>query len=103
MKNIILAATLLAATSTAVAEDRFAEVRGQLMMCAACHGAQGQGGLGPKLNGQSADDLITKLLKYKAGETVGPQSALMWANAKALTEAEIGTIAVYFQEGMPNE
>ena len=103
MKNIILAATLLTLTSTVVAEDRFASIRSTMNTCAACHGPQGQGGIGPKLQGQSADDIISKLLAYKAGETVGPQSMLMWGTAKGLTEGQIGTIGVYISQGYPNE
>lgn len=103
MKHFLLSLAVVLFSTSAQAEDRFGPIRDQLMMCAACHGAQGQGGLGPKLNGQSADDLVAKLLKYKAGETVGPQSPLMWANAQNLTEGQIGMLAVYYSQGMPSE
>jgi cytochrome c553 len=105
MKYLMLVAALLV-TNTANAEDNldsFKDIRQVWNTCAACHGPQGQGGLGPKLQGQSADDIITKLLAYKAGEIVGPQSAMMWPTAKNLTDGQIGTIGVYIQQGMPNE
>jgi len=63
--------------------------------CVACHGASGEGGIGPAVAGQSVDDIASKLLKYKAGEQVGSQSALMWGQAAMLSEADIDNIAAY--------
>tara|TARA_E500000081_G_scaffold153549_1_gene188145 strand:+ start:7976 stop:8287 length:312 start_codon:yes stop_codon:yes gene_type:complete len=103
MKNILLTTALLGITSVAMAEDRFASIRPTMNTCAACHGPQGQGGIGPKLQGQTADEIISKLLAYKAGEQVGPQSMMMWPTAKQLTEGQIGAIGVYISQGYPNE
>ena len=102
MNKFIVAMTLVL-SANAVAEDRFASIRPTMNTCAACHGPQGQGGLGPKLQGQTADEIISKLLAYKAGETLGPQSMLMWPTAKQLTEGQIGLIGVYISQGYPNE
>lgn len=102
MNKFIIAMTLVLST-TALAEDRFAPIRSTMNTCAACHGPQGQGGIGPKLQGQSADDIITKLLAYKNKEMVGPQSAMMWPTAGMLTEGQIGMIGVYISQGYPNE
>lgn len=63
--------------------------------CVACHGADGGGGIGPQLAGQSATDIATKLLKYKAGETIGDQSNLMWAQAAMLTAQDIDNLAAF--------
>jgi len=63
--------------------------------CIACHGAQGEGGIGPKLAGQSATDIAEKLLQYKAGETRGAQSALMWSQAAQLSSADIDNLAAF--------
>jgi cytochrome c553 len=82
-------------------DDRFADIRGKWVQCAACHGPQGQGGIGPTLAGQSADDIINKLMAYKRGETVGAQSMMMWPQAKGLTDGQIGMIGVFVQEGFP--
>jgi len=82
-------------------DDRFADIRGKWVQCAACHGPQGQGGIGPALAGQSADDIISKLMAYKRGETVGAQSMMMWPQAKGLTDGQIGMIGVFVQEGFP--
>ena len=102
MNKFIVAMTLVL-SANAVAEDRFASIRPTMNTCAACHGPQGQGGLGPKLQGQTADEIISKLLAYKAGEQLGPQSMMMWPTAKQLTEGQIGTIGVYISQGYPNE
>lgn len=102
MNKFIVAMTLVL-SANAVAEDRFASIRPTMNTCAACHGPQGQGGLGPKLQGQTADEIISKLLAYKAGEQLGPQSMMMWPTAKQLTEGQIGAIGVYISQGYPNE
>jgi cytochrome c553 len=102
MNKFIIAVALMLSTN-AVAEDRFASIRTTMNTCAACHGPQGQGGIGPKLQGQTADEVISKLLAYKNKEVVGPQSAMMWPTAGMLTEGEIGMIGVYIAQGYPNE
>jgi len=102
MNKFIVAMTLVL-SANAVAEDRFASIRPTMNACAACHGPQGQGGIGPKLQGQTADEIISKLLAYKAGEQLGPQSMMMWPTAKQLTEGQIGAIGVYISQGYPNE
>lgn len=63
--------------------------------CVACHGADGSGGVGPRVAGQSADDLATALLQYRAGETRGPQSSLMWSQAKEMSDDDIANLAAY--------
>ena len=91
------------AKQLAAADDRFSDIRSLWTGCAACHGAQGQGGIGPMLAGQSADDIISKLTTYKNNGTIGPQSAMMWAQAAQLTDGQIGTIGVFVQEGFPSQ
>jgi cytochrome c553 len=63
--------------------------------CVACHGAQGQGGVGPQLAGQSTADIAGKLTRYRNGETLGAQSNLMWAQATQLDDADIDNLAAY--------
>lgn len=100
MKNLLLAMLLISAPS--FAEDRFEDVRGTWMVCAGCHGAEGQGvGSFPALVGKDADYIIDALLSYKNGETRGPLSGLMWGQAKGLSEGQIGTLGVFVQEGFP--
>lgn len=65
--------------------------------CSACHGAEGQGGVGPMLAGQSVDYIVGRLTSYKAGETVGAQSSLMWGQAAGLSDTDIQDLAEYVQ------
>lgn len=63
--------------------------------CGACHGAQGGGGVGPKLAGQTAEYIANRLWQYKNGEKVGSQSNLMWGQAGMLSETDITDLADY--------
>ena len=81
--------------------DRFQDIRQPWAMCSTCHGAMGQGGVGPTLAGQSADDVINKLLDYRMGHKDGPRAAMMIPWAQSLTDGQIGTIGVFVQEGFP--
>lgn len=63
--------------------------------CIACHGAGGEGGVGPALAGQSATEIAGKLVQYKNGETRGNQSALMWSQSAQLGDADIENLAAY--------
>ena len=63
--------------------------------CAACHGPNGGGGIGPALAGQDADYIVGRLNAYRANETVGAQSALMWGQAAALSDDDIQDLADY--------
>jgi cytochrome c553 len=65
--------------------------------CIACHGAGGEGGVGPALAGQSANDIATKLVQYKNGETLGSQSALMWGQAAQLSDADIDNLSAFIE------
>ena len=65
--------------------------------CIACHGAKGEGGVGPAITGQSASDIASKLVQYRNGETRGSQSALMWSQAAALDDPGIENLAAYIQ------
>ena len=68
-------------------------------VCAACHGGKGEGGIGPALAGQTSDAIASKLAAYKAGETIGAQSALMWGQAAGLSEEDIADLAAYISTG----
>ncbi|MBO1923592.1 c-type cytochrome [Thiomicrorhabdus sp. 6S3-12] len=63
--------------------------------CAGCHGGAGEGGVGPKLAGQNAADIVAKLQKYKAGEQVGPMTSMMAPMAAGLSDADMENIAAY--------
>jgi len=77
--------------------DPFSDIRSLWSGCAACHGQNGGGGIGPQLAGQTADMISSKLITYKNNGTIGPQSALMWGQASMLTEKQIETIAKFVE------
>ena len=83
--------------------DPFSSIRSLWSGCAACHGADGGGGIGPMLAGQSSSDIISKLTTYKNNGTIGSQSALMWGQAAMLSEKDIETIGEFIQAGLPGE
>ncbi|MEM9256340.1 MAG: c-type cytochrome [Pseudomonadota bacterium] len=63
--------------------------------CIACHGAGGEGGIGPALAGSPADAISGALIEYRAGETRGAQSALMWSQSRELSDTDINNLAAY--------
>jgi cytochrome c553 len=64
-------------------------------VCAACHGADGVSGNPewPSLAGQQRSYLASALLAYKAGTRRDP---MMGAQAKGLSEADIGDLAAFY-------
>ena len=66
--------------------------------CMGCHGQNGEGGLGPKLSGQSYDYILDRLNTYKDRGTVGSQSRMMWSQASALSDKDMSDISKYISE-----
>lgn len=93
--KISIALLLLCSLSATVQAQDAAAGKNKYATCVACHGAQGQGGLGPKLQGQKPEDIVKKLTAYKNKEQRGPQSALMWGQAGQLSADDIKNIAAY--------
>ena len=104
---IVAEAAALASAAPAVAEAEQVALalapadKGKRLypVCAACHGGKGEGGIGPVLAGQTSDAIASKLAAYKAGETIGAQSALMWGQAAGLSEEDIANLAAYISTG----
>lgn len=97
MKNTMIALTtagLLTFGASAQAADPAAG-QAAYASCAGCHGAAGEGAMGPKLAGIPASETADKLRKYKNGEQVGPMTAMMAPLAAGLSEADIDNIAAY--------
>jgi len=94
MKSLVLSAVMAFLSATASAQD-VAQGKTKYASCSGCHGAQGQGGVGPKLQGQKAEAIVKKLTAYKNKQQVGPQSQLMWGIAGGLTPTDINNIAAY--------
>jgi cytochrome c553 len=82
------------------ATDEFSSIKPLWAGCAACHGPDGGGGVGPKLAGQSAEYIIGRLNTYKNRGEVGPMSAMMWGQAGMLSDNDIDTIGKFIQETM---
>jgi cytochrome c553 len=93
----------LRAQQALAAGDPFSDIRSLWSGCAACHGADGGGGVGPKLAGQTADYISSRLVAYKNNEQVGPMSALMWGQAAMLSDKDIDQIGKFIQEGLPGK
>jgi cytochrome c5 len=66
--------------------------------CIACHGAKGEGmGIFPKLAGHTAEEIVDLLTRYRAGETVGPNTPLMAPQAVTLSDEDIANLAAYIE------
>jgi len=63
--------------------------------CIACHGAKGEGGIGPSFKGSNSDYIASSLNEYKNKIERGPQSALMYAQAAALSDSDIKELSKY--------
>jgi cytochrome c553 len=64
--------------------------------CRSCHGPRAQGMASfPRLNEFDANYLVMRLEQYRAGERVGPNSALMQPNATDLTDDDIANLAAF--------
>lgn len=67
--------------------------------CIACHGPRAEGMAAfPKLAGLPADDIVTALKAYRAGETRGKMTVVMAPNAKTLSDIEIADLAAYLSD-----
>jgi cytochrome c553 len=63
--------------------------------CIACHGAKGECGIGPSFKGSKGDYIASSLNEYKNKIERGPQSALMYAQAAALSDSDIKELSKY--------
>lgn len=64
--------------------------------CAGCHGPKAEGIANyPKLAGQAATVLETKLATFRAGQKIGPNSGSMIPIARMLSETEVKQVAAF--------
>ena len=82
------------------ATDEFSSVKPIWAGCEACVGQEGEGGVGPKLAGQTADYISGRLNAYKNKEEIGPMSAMMWGQAGMLSDNDMDTIGKFIQDTM---
>ena len=69
------------------------------MNCKQCHGPAGMGMASyPKVSGNDIKYTIDRLKRYRAGEEIGPNSALMIMMAKPLSDKDIDNLAAYLKE-----
>jgi cytochrome c553 len=94
--RIVVLGAALAMGGAAVAQDMSAGEALYGDACRSCHGPRAQGMASfPRLTGQDADYVSGRLEQYRAGERVGPNSALMQPNAADLTDADIANLAAF--------
>ena len=87
---------LLAMSPAAQAADRSAGEKLATERCVACHGADGNTPIDPsypKLGGQYADYLVVAMKAYRADRR---KNAIMGAQAKPLSNADIENLAAYY-------
>ena len=77
--------------------DEFSSIKPLWSGCAACHGPDGGGGVGPKLAGQTADYITGRLNTYKNKGEVGPMSAMMWGQAGMLSSKDMEMLGKYIE------
>lgn len=96
MKKLILTALFSTAFMASQAYAGNAQ-NGQTLygQCIGCHGASAQGSVGPKLSGQTAESLTTKLNTYRSGGDIGPMSSMMKPMAAGLSDADIADLSAY--------
>ena len=63
--------------------------------CAACHGPNGGGGIGPALAGRDQSYITQRLKAYRNNERFGEMSALMWGQAAELSDEDISDLSAY--------
>lgn len=98
MKKTLVAIAAVAAmgSTSAFAGDVAAGKTLFANSCASCHGVNAEGqGMFPKLAGQAAADVTSKLNTYKSGGQVGPMTSMMAPMAMGLSDADIANVAAY--------
>ena len=67
--------------------------------CAQCHGRTGRGqGSFPPVAGLDEEHIATRLVQYRAGERIGPNSALMIPVASRLSDEDIANLAAFISK-----
>ncbi len=96
---IAIGATLALSAASARAGDVEAGETRYLVNCVNCHGKSGKGMASfPALAGRDAAYISGRLMKYRAREKVGPNSAIMMHLASDLSDEDIANLAAYVSE-----
>ena len=89
------------ASSMSYAENSDREAQLKLVQtkgCASCHGTKGQGNpsmKGPRLSGQTAEVLTTKIKAYRDGKKKNPTMRMM---TYSLSDHDIERLSAYFSQ-----
>ena len=95
IQHALTAAVVLAVSGLAQAQVDPLHVRSWAASCAACHGTDGRAQPGMvSLAGTSKDDIVRKMLDFKAGRM--PAATIMHQLAKGYSDEQIVAIAGYF-------
>lgn len=90
------ASALVLSTAMTLAQDISAGEEIYQDVCRTCHGPTAKGMASfPKLAGQPAEYLEMRLMQYRSGEKVGPNTPLMAPHAADLSDSDIASIAGY--------
>ncbi len=96
MRTAAVLSFLVFGAAQAFAQDISAGEKLYQDNCRNCHGPSAAGMASfPKLAGRSEKYLISRLEQYRAGERVGPNSALMMPMAADLSDEDIANVAAY--------
>ena len=97
MRLLLAIATVLTFSSAEARDgDALAGQARYSETCVNCHGPSGRGMASfPPLAGKNANYITGRLMQYRSGETVGPNSGLMIPMAKDLSDDEIANLAAY--------
>jgi cytochrome c553 len=94
--RLVAAAVLALGTSQVQAADIEAGEAMYAQACAQCHGRTGRGMASfPSVTGKDAEYIEKRLVQYREGEQVGPNSALMMPVAAALSDEEIADLSAF--------
>ncbi|MGH8632361.1 MAG: c-type cytochrome [Burkholderiales bacterium] len=98
LKKLGLLAILLLATNPAWTQGDPARGKGKIVVCTACHGADGRATLSmyPHLAGQNYEYLVNAMKAYKGGQRRGNTAAFMTAPMAALSEQDMQDLAAYY-------
>jgi cytochrome c553 len=99
--SCLVAATLGCAPSVLGGENDAAALQQKVMLCVACHGADGIGksSLYPNLRGQKAAYLEQQLKNFRSGARKAPNMERM---ARPLSDEDIADIAAFFASLNPD-
>ncbi|MEM7377815.1 MAG: c-type cytochrome [Pseudomonadota bacterium] len=93
----LICGAALAVSGVALADGDAAAGKGKAMVCAACHGADGNAAAPtfPKLAGQHADYTIKQLAEFKSGARA---NAIMMPQAAGLSDQDMADLAAFYAE-----